>query len=276
MQSRATGGTLLVAMLLVTIAFSHYNEKARWALDRFGVEYRERACMPVFHFPAVMWATRLRGGRSDRASTRWSTPVLVTDDGERLCDSSAIARYASDRYGDERTTLYPPEHRAEIEALEQRLHERLGPGTRRVAYFHILPRRDLMTALARNNVGPIQAGAFVAALPLVGLVVRRALGVQQARAEASLVKVRQEVAALDDRLGDRPYLVGDRFTAADLTAACMLAPAILPSQAEGYSAYLGQLEALPAEVRALVQEMRGTRIGQHALRMFAEERRPAR
>lgn len=262
-------------MLLVTIAFSHYNEKARWGLDRFGVAYRERACMPLLHFPVVMWSTRLRGGRSDRASTRWSTPVLVTDDGERLCDSTAIVRYASDRFGDERTTLHPAEHRAEIEALELRLHDRVGPHTRRVIYHHLLPDRERMAALARRNVGPVQAGLFVGGMGLIRLAMRRALGIDRARAEASLAKLREEVAALDQRLGDRPYLVGDRFTAADLTAACMLAPVLVPSRKEGYSADLGEVDDLPDEARALVLELRQTRIGQHALRMFAEERRPS-
>lgn len=260
-------------MQLVTIAFSHYNEKARWGLDRFGVEYRERACMPLFHFPVVMWTTRLRGGRSDRVSTRFSTPLLVTDDGEHLRDSSAIVRYASFRYGDEQSTLYPEEHRAEIEGLEQRLHDRVGPHTRRLAYFHILPRNELMRALARNNVGAVQAGAFVTGLPLWRAMLRRALGIERRRAEASLGKLRDEVAALDQQLGDGRYFVGDRFTAADLTVACMMAPVLLPSRAEGYSAYLGTVDGLPPEARALVEEMRQTRIGRHALRMFAEERR---
>lgn len=265
------------SMQLVTIAFSHYNEKARWGLDRFGVVYRERACLPLLHFPVVMWTTRFRGGRSDRVSTRWSTPVLITDEGERLCDSSAIVRYADDRHGDEASTLYPREHRAEIEALEQRLHDRMGAHSRRVAYFHLLPERALIAALARNNVGSFQAAVFVRGLPLWSRVLRRALGIDRARAEASAAKLRQEVAQLDERIGDRlgegGYLVGDRFSAADLTLACMLAPALLPSQDEGYSAYLGRVDELPPAARALVEEMRQTRIGQHALRMFAEERR---
>lgn len=261
------------SMQLVTIVFSHYNEKARWGLDHFGVAYRERACLPLFHFPAVMWATGLRGGRADRASTRFSTPVLVTDDGERLCDSAAIVRYASDRFGDERTTLYPEPHRDELHALEQRLHDAVGPHTRRVAYYHVLRDRQWLAALARHNVGRVQAGAFVAALPLVRAALRRALGIERQRAEASLVKLREEMAALDEQLGERSYLVGDRFTAADLTAACMLAPVLLPSRAEGYGAHLGELDTLPPELRTLVQELRQTRIGRHALRMFAQERR---
>jgi glutathione S-transferase len=270
----ATGRMLgSLPMQLVTIAFSHYNEKARWALDHFGAPYREVRCMPVLHFPAVMWATRLRGGRSDRASTRWSTPVLVTDDGERLCDSSAIVRWASDRFGTPATTLYPAEHREEIEALERRLGDTVGPHVRRLVYAHLLPEPELLARLARDNVGPLQARTFAAMSPLVRLVLRRALAIEPRRAEASLGRVREEMAALEERLGDRPYLVGDRFTAADLTAACLLAPAVLVSHGEGYGAVMPELSALPPELAALIGELRQTRIGQYCLQMFAHQRR---
>jgi glutathione S-transferase len=85
--------------------------------------------------------------------------------------------------------------------------------------------------------------------------------------------VREQVAALDEQLGDRPYLFGDRFTAADLSAACLLAPALVVSRSEGYAAVLPELASLPGEVADVVAELRQTRIGRHCLRMFAEERR---
>jgi len=37
---------------LITLAFSHYNEKARWALDRYAVPYREEPHMPFVCSPA--------------------------------------------------------------------------------------------------------------------------------------------------------------------------------------------------------------------------------
>ena len=44
---------------LITIPISHFCEKARWALDRAGVEYEERAHLQVIHWLAVKRA----GGR---------------------------------------------------------------------------------------------------------------------------------------------------------------------------------------------------------------------
>ncbi len=67
---------------LVTISFSHYCDKARWALDHAGLAYREEAHLPGFHAPAVA-----------RAGGTRTTPVLVTDEGV-LPDSKDILAWA--------------------------------------------------------------------------------------------------------------------------------------------------------------------------------------
>jgi hypothetical protein len=52
----------------------------------------------------------------------------------------------------------------------------------------------------------------------------------------------------------------------------MLAPAVLPSQAEGYGAALPDLDRMGAEAAGFIREVRRTAAGRHALRMFAEHR----
>jgi len=259
-------------MRLITIRFSHYNERARWALDRLGVGYTEEPWMPLFHFPAVVWATRGRGSSPDRVSTRFSTPLLLTDDGQRIGDSGAIVRWASDRFGTEETSLYPAAHRREIEAFEQRMHDEIGPHTRRIAYSIALLNPALMKKIAEANVGPRQAAAFGRALPIVSAMIRRALAIGPVSAQRSLDRLRARRDALGKELEGRRYLFGDRFTAADLTLACMFAPAILPSVAEGYGGFLPAPEELPPHGLALVREARATEVGRFCLRMFGEER----
>src|SRR5258706_15412958 len=78
---------------LITIRFSHYCEKARWALDRAGVSYDERAYIPGFH----QMGTRPRGGRS--------VPILVTPHGV-LKESTDIVKHADMRAPREKK-LYP-------------------------------------------------------------------------------------------------------------------------------------------------------------------------
>ncbi len=68
---------------LVTIPISHFCEKARWALDRAGVEYVEQPHLQLVH---VIAARSVGGGRT--------VPVFVTEAGEVLPDSTAILRWA--------------------------------------------------------------------------------------------------------------------------------------------------------------------------------------
>jgi glutathione S-transferase len=228
-------------MRLITIRLSHFNERARWALDRFRVPYAEQAYMPLLHVPPVLLATRGRGGRVDRHSTRYSTPVLVLDDGRCLCDSGEIVRWVDEQFSTPETTLYPEAQRGQIEVMERELEERLGGATRRVAYFMLLRQPGLLSALAERNVGSAQARLFRLIAP-----------------------------------AGRRYLFGERFSAADLTLASLLAPVFLPSASEGYGASLPRLDELDEEAAALVHGFRQHPVGEYCLRLFATERQPAR
>jgi glutathione S-transferase len=157
-----------------------------------------------------------------------------------------------------------------VAQLEQQLHDELGPHTRRLAYGICFEDPSILRDIALNNVDRVQGLLFAAALPLAIGGLRKALDIDDARVARSRERVRQQMAQISARLRDgRPYLVGDRFTAADLAFACMAAPAVFPPE---YSAWMPGLERLPANARALVEEMRATAAGAHALRMFRDER----
>src|SRR5262245_13279100 len=117
---------------LITIAISHYCEKARWALDRLDIEYQEEAHLPFFHIPAVK---RQRGRRS--------TPVLVSAAGV-FPDSTQILGYL-DRYASPSGRLYPDDSSwREVSELEEHFDEGLGVEARRFVYHYLLPSRDLV------------------------------------------------------------------------------------------------------------------------------------
>lgn len=256
---------------LITLAFSHYNEKARWALDVTGVDYTEERWMPGFSQLAVLVATRGKGGRRDDVSSRFSTPVMRTADGEMLVDSTDIARWASARLpGD---PLFPRAHAAEVTELVERFGRRLGPQTRLAAYQFVLPQKKVMRSLADGNVGPIQTLAFRAVAPVGATLIRKGLRVTPERAARAVERVREELAFVGDRLANRAYLVGDAFTAADLTFAALLAPVLLVTREEGYGATFPRLADLPPEAADLVGEVRASVGGSFALEMFRRHRR---
>ena len=256
---------------LTTICFSHYNERARWALDRCGVSYVEHKYMPFIHWAAVWNVGRQYGyGSTDKISSKLSTPVFVTHEGRALHDSSDIVRYAADHCASDQRRIIVDD--SEVFALSQRFLKRLGPHARCVAYHYWLKDSRIFRQIGRENVGLAQAQMFQLLYPAVWLLFRKGYKIDEQAAARSLAACREEMTFVSELVGSRPYLVGEQFSDADLTFACMAAPLLTPSTAEGYGARLPNGSDVPAEYAELVSEFRSTAAGRFALRMFAHER----
>ncbi len=246
--------------VLITIPISHYCEKARWALDRAGIGFEERAHLQVLHWVAVR---RAGGGKT--------APVLVRG-GRVFAESAEILAEADAAAAPERR-LFPEDRRkaAEIRALEEEYDERLGPHGRRWMYDAMRGRRDLAVAYGCTGVPAWQRRALPFAYPFAARVIDRYLDVTPEAAAESMVEVRAVFDTAAERLGDgRPYLCGERFTAADLTFSALAASVLMPPE---YGVPLPQPEVLPAPMAATVRELREHPAGAHALAMFRDERR---
>lgn len=243
--------------VMITMPHSHYAEKARWALDRLLIPYREEPHVPLLH----RVATKRQGGGS--------VPVLVWG-AERFVDSSEILRHADASCGGDR--LYPrdPDARRTVEALAARFDQALGPHTRRWAYFQLLPHRALLHRLMAHGLPRIESSLLSLTLPIVVLAIRKGLRITPDGAQRSLLQVRGIFSEVDNLLSDgRQYLAEDRFTAADLTFAALAAPVLLPERGiAGYPA----VDELPGAMRETVDQLRSTKAGAFALRMYARER----
>lgn len=244
---------------LITIPVSHYCEKARWALDRIGAAYREEPHAPIFHY------RRSRGAGGER-----TVPVLVTDLGV-FPDSTEILKFLGSRHADA-WQPYPEDStlREEVEELEEFFDTKLGPHTRRAAYFHVLPEKKLFLETALRGVSAWERTLFPIMRPAVCWLMRRGMNITAESAERSLGKVREVFAAVSVRLADgRQFLVGEAFSAADLTFAALAAPVILP---RGYGGSLPPLSDLPPAFLALVEEFRTSPAGAFAQRMYRDHR----
>jgi glutathione S-transferase len=255
---------------LITIRVSHFNEKARWALDRCGHAYDEEPYMPMLHnLGTVPVLLRHRAGAADKLSTRFSTPVLVAGD-RVIADSSAIVEFASEQAKDASARLYFDPQARELEA---HYSGRFGADARRLVYWYLLPHRGLLVDLGVNNVGRAQARAFAAGLPMLIPFLRKGLAVHETQAMRSRANVLAEFERVSERLADgRPYLLGDRFSAADLSFAALGSIALMVGPDEGYGAWLPSPDQLSPEFSELASSLRATAAGKFVLRMFAEER----
>ncbi|MCO4746603.1 MAG: glutathione S-transferase family protein [Proteobacteria bacterium] len=253
---------------LISLCFSHYVEKARWALDHAQQPYVEHSYMPVFSTAAVAWASRGRGGAGDKVSSRFSSPYLITEDGTHIPESAAITCWADARSGG---SLYPTE---EVAELERRFHDRVGPHARRIVYFYAFQDVEVLGKMAERNVSPMQARAFRALYPGVSRFIASQLKVDEAGVERSKAVLEVEAAAVAERLSDgRPFLCGDQFTAADLTFSALFAPAVLISQEQGYGAHLPSLDEVPPGAQELMKRWRDSVAGRHVIRMYRDHRR---
>ncbi len=216
--------------------------------------------MPGFHRLAVR-----RTG-----SPRTSVPVLVVD-GRAIGDSSEILAYADGVAADERK-LYPKQDRAaaEVRSIEDHLDETLGPDLRRVIYFHLLPDRRTAFALFDANTPRWQRAALRAVYPRLRKVMQRFMRIDERTAAQSLERVHAVFDDFERRLADgRPYLTGDRFTAADLTLAALAAPAVRPPE---HPARVPDLDRLPAPLIGLTRELQDRSLGAFVRRMYREHR----
>jgi glutathione S-transferase len=259
MSSSATSPARVRPLRLYTIPMSHYAEKARFALVRTGRAWEEER-----HVQGPHYLTSLRVGR---------TPFLpiLRDGAAIVADSTAILRYL-DGHVAEPYRLFPAgEVGAAVTALEDELDRELGIHVRRLVYFYTAQSPRQFLELAAQGT-PRWERAFMSAI--FGLARRFAffrLGIRADEIDGSVAIVRRYFERVDAMLarGHR-YLFGDRFSAADLTFACLGAPMVLPEQ---YGVRLPALADLPAGFRALADELRARPSGQFILKMFEAERR---
>ena len=211
------------------IPVSHYSEKARWALAYKRIEHGRRSPPPGIHMLVAMALTR---------TMRPTFPVLQID-GEGIGDSTAIIA-ALEHLHPERP-LYPddPDERRRALGLEDYFDERLGPQIRLLAWH------DLIADAANGNgtgMGPVAASAVPgrlgemapvrAALTAYGTayVKLRFAVSSDDRAAGARTAVLEALDRLEAELGDGDFLVGDTFTVADLTAAALFYPLVLPPE----------------------------------------------
>ena len=243
--------------ILWHIELSHYNEKARWALDYKGIPHERRKPLPGQH--RLVALTRTRGSNS-------RLPVVKLDGQPAVGDSTAIIAALEDYKPD--PPLYPDDA-ADLQralALEDFFDVELGPHLRTYGWFHLIKDIDpaLDSLLANHpawHMRLMKAGA-----PLVRQIIRLDYTATQAGADQALAKIRAAMDRLESEIQPNGYLAGDRFSVADLTAAALFTPIV--SAPERPYAPLNP----PAALLDLQEELEARPGGQWILDTYARHR----
>jgi glutathione S-transferase len=246
--------------ILVTIPISHFCEKARWALERAGLEYEERRHIQLVHWLA---AKRWGGGMT--------APVLAAPEGV-YAQSRDIVRYADEHLPPE-SRLYPSDSavRAEVDALEARFDAVLGVEGRRWLYHEVFKDARRFSSYNLTGVPEWERRMFPFVLSPAKVVIRRYLHIDEDTVATALRLVDEELDHVAGVLSDgRRFLAGERFSAADLAFASLCAPLIVPVD---YGTPLPQPDVMPDAMAARVEAWRAHPAGRFATRMFEEQRR---
>jgi glutathione S-transferase len=207
--------------VLWQIDISHYAEKARWALDYKEVDHVRRSLLPGTHIPIALFLTR---------GAQPTIPVLQMD-GRAVGDSTAIVAALDAKYLDR--PLYPskPDERQRALALEDWLDENLGPHTRLLPFYELIQEPALFAEVAAESV----PGPLGKAKPVVGAYARAYTSVRWgANSDEEAKRAREAIVAAFDKLeaelGDGEFLVGESLSVADVTAASLFYPIVVPPE----------------------------------------------
>jgi glutathione S-transferase len=237
--------------LLWHFPVSHFNEKVRWALDFKAIPHRRKA-LGIEYLPKALWAT----GKP-------TLPILFLD-GKAIGDSTRILEALEERHPE--PPLYPREDAARRRAilLEDFFDEKLGHQIRTAILgpmFVSDPDAVIRALTLGMGLGEGFKRMMRAAFPIFSAFYRSRHGIHPATVATAPAEVGAAFDHLEAELGPSGYLAGDAFSVADLTAAALFAPLVMPPELQ---------YPLPGPVPRSMAALRDSVSGRPGFRWVAE------
>ncbi len=197
---------------LYQFPISHYCEKVRWALDHKQLDYRTRNLLPGLH------------ARTTKKLAAESTVPVLVDSGKAIQDSSDIIDYLDSRYPDTPLTPGEQELKEEAQYWEKFADERIGVAVRAVCYDTLLDHPGLLIPIFTAN-GPWYGRPIMPVIyPKLRLQMRKLMMIEPRTVKLAQQRLEKAIDKIDAHLKGRRFMVGDRFTRADIAVASFLAP----------------------------------------------------
>jgi glutathione S-transferase len=242
--------------ILHVFAISHYCEKARWALDHFGIQYRLQHVMPGRNRPLAK-TLGLKSG---------SLPYLQLST-RAIGGSGAIIDWGETQRTLGALTLANADPAAL--ALERRLDTIIGVHVRRCYYSDaLLTNPASVRPIFARDLPFVQKWMVRLGWPKIVPLMIKGMDLGARQGAESFDSLKHELDWLDALLADgRRYLIGDMFSRVDITAASLLAPLVMPAQHPTYANIV-----LPEALARNIAPWRDRPILQWVERMYAEHR----
>lgn len=167
--------------------------------------------------------------------------------------------------------LTPRDPREAREALEwgKYFDEEIGVTIRLWFYYHALPDRGRAMKFIMTGAPWYGPPLFAVIFPKVREAMMQSMNINTESAKQAGERFLAAVDKLDHALTDRRFLVGDRFSRADLTACALLSPMVLPTDKQAS-------ESFPEAVLGLRNQHRGRRYFGWVQNVYANYRQPMR
>jgi len=167
--------------ILVTIPISHFCEKARWALERAGLDYTEKRHIQIVHRVAVK-----------RAGGGTTAPVLRAAEG--VYDQSRAILLYTDEHVPAARRLYPAQQpdRSEVLALEERFDTVLGPQGRLWLYHEVFKDAKRFAPWNLTGVPAWERRVFPFVLAPAKIIIRRHFDISDRTAKEAAWRVDEE------------------------------------------------------------------------------------
>lgn len=260
---------------LITISISHFNEMARWCLQRGQIHYTEHSYAPIAHILPSLQAHMGKGILEKVKTSKVSptnTPVFVLPDGRILCDSWSICSYASDH---SQVHLKP----IDSEESKKLLDTKVGVCARIIAYYHILKwanHKECDSMFLENshwmwNIFWRLGGKYAVRATMIKLYGEKEKYALMRRQLDEVVE-----AHFDPIVRNRKtkYLSGNEIGVLDIAVASLFAPIVNPPlYCEGrYFKWLDQMERNDKDMAKEINYWRSKEVGKYVLELYSHHR----
>lgn len=226
-----------MAVILHQFPYSHFNEKARWALAYKGVDCTRQGYLPGPHMPQIK-----------KLSGQSQTPVLDWH-GDIVAGSAAIIDRLESEIAD--NPLYPsdPELKTKVLSKQSELDAELGPATRTVLFSAMIGEGGYLTSMFSTGKPLPVRWFYRATFPLAKGLIAKGNGVNPENIAHCREVTAKMLDQIDEDTKETGYLVGESFTVADLTAAALCAPLANPTHVD-----MARPQPVPESIQAILDE----------------------
>jgi len=206
-------------------------------MDYKGLDYKLKNLLPGLHLRTTK-----------KMAAKSYVPILI-DQGEQVQNSHIILNYLDENYPENSLSPKDPELLAKAMEWEKYCDVELGVHVRRFGYHYLLDEPKTVIPFFTKD-GPWWGPLFFKiSFSKLEPIMRKIMAIDEAGANESEVRIQQAIDTLYAEYEQREFLVGDQFSRADLTAAALLAPLIMP---QGYG--LEWPEKMPEKLQNFVDK----------------------